>query len=52
MLLKEALRKDHDDLSSTTGDQINTLLASAAYNMKKWIRLKKEGILYLYLNKL
>jgi IS5 family transposase len=34
-------------LSGTAGDQINTLLAAAVYNMKKWMRLKKEEILNL-----
>jgi hypothetical protein len=34
-------------LKGTAGDQINTLLAAAAYNMKKWMRLKREEILNL-----
>ena len=34
-------------LSGTAGDQINTLLAAAAYNMKKWMRLKRQEILDL-----
>jgi IS5 family transposase len=42
------LKHDHrmlrNYLSGTAGDQINTLLAAAAYNMKKWMRLKKEEI--------
>ncbi|MCJ7448519.1 MAG: transposase [Bacteroidales bacterium] len=42
------LKHDHrmlrNYLSGTLGDQINTLLAAAAYNMKKWMRLKKEEI--------
>jgi len=42
------LKHDHrmlrNYLSGTAGDQINTLLAAAAYNMKKWMRLKREEI--------
>jgi hypothetical protein len=34
-------------LSGTAGDKINTLLAVAAYNMKKWMRLEKQKILTL-----
>jgi len=34
-------------LKGTAGDQINTLLAAAAYNMKKWMRLKRQEILSL-----
>jgi hypothetical protein len=34
-------------LSGTAGDKINTLLAATAYNMRKWMRLKKEEILNL-----
>jgi hypothetical protein len=34
-------------LSGTAGDQTNTLLAVAAYNMKKWMRLKQQEILNL-----
>ena len=44
------LKHDHrmlrNYLKGTAGDQINTLLAAAAYNMKKWMRLKKQEILY------
>ena len=29
-------------LSGTAGDQNNTLLAAAVYNMKKWMRLEKQ----------
>ena len=40
------LKQDHrmlrNYLSGSAGDQINTLLAAAAYNMKKWMRLKRE----------
>ena len=36
-------------LSGAAGDQINTLLAASAYNMKKWLRLKREEILSLIL---
>jgi IS5 family transposase len=42
------LKHDHrmlrNYLSGSSGDQINTLLAAAAYNMKKWMRLKREEI--------
>jgi hypothetical protein len=34
-------------LSGTAGDQINTLLAAAVYNMKKWMRLEKQKLLDL-----
>ena len=47
------LKHDHrmlrNYLSGTAGDQINTLLAAAAYNMKKWMRLEKQKILDLIL---
>ena len=36
-----------DYLSGTAGDKVNTLLAASAYNMKKWMRLKKKEILNL-----
>ncbi len=32
-------------LSGTAEDQMNTLLAAAAYNMKKWMRLEKQKLL-------
>jgi IS5 family transposase len=32
-------------LKGTAGDQINTLLAASAYNMMKWMRMKREEIL-------
>jgi IS5 family transposase len=45
------LKHDHrmlrNYLSGTAGDQINTLMAAAAYNMKKWMRLKKEEMINL-----
>jgi hypothetical protein len=34
-------------LSGTAGDQTKTLLAVAAYNMKKWMRIKQQEILNL-----
>jgi transposase, IS5 family len=44
------LKHDHrmlrNYLKGTAGDQINTLLAAAAYNMKKWMRLKRQEIFY------
>lgn len=33
-------------LSGVLGDKINTLLAASAYNMKKWMRLKRQEIIY------
>ncbi len=45
--LKHDHRMIRNYLSGTAGDQINTLLAAAAYNMKKWMRLKKEEMLNL-----
>ena len=45
--LKHDHRMIRNDLSGTAGDQINTLLAAAAYNMKKWMRLKRQEILSL-----
>jgi IS5 family transposase len=45
------LKHDHwmlrNYLSGSSGDQINTLLAAAVYNMKKWMRLKRQEILNL-----
>jgi IS5 family transposase len=45
------LKHDHrmlrNYLSGSAGDQINTLLAATAYNMKKWMRLEKQKILDL-----
>jgi IS5 family transposase len=45
------LKQDHrmlrNYLSGSAGDQINTLLAAAAYNMKKWMRLKREEMIDL-----
>jgi IS5 family transposase len=45
--LKHDHRMVRNYLSGTAGDQINTLLAAAAYNMKKWMRLEKQKILDL-----
>lgn len=45
------LKHDHrmlrNYLSGSAGDKINTLLAAAAYNMKKWMRLEKQKLLDL-----
>jgi len=42
------LKHDHrmlrNYLKGTAGDQINTLLAATAYNMMKWMRLKRQEI--------
>jgi IS5 family transposase len=46
--LKHDHRMIRNYLSGTAGDQINTLLAAAAYNMKKWMRLKRQEILRLF----
>ena len=47
------LKYDHrmirNYLSGTDGDKTNTLLAATAYNMKKWMGLKKEELLNLIL---
>jgi hypothetical protein len=44
------LKHDHrlmrNYLKGVAGDHINTLLAAAAYNMRKWMRLKREEILF------
>ncbi len=44
------LKHDHrmlrNYLKGTAGDQINTLLAASAYNMMKWMRLKRKEILF------
>ena len=44
------LKHDHrmlrNYLKGTAGDQINTLLAASAYNMMKWMRLKRQEILF------
>jgi IS5 family transposase len=47
--LKHDHRMIRNYLSGTAGDQINTLLAAAAYNMKKLMRLKQLEILNLIL---
>lgn len=47
------LKHDHrmlrNYLSGAAGDQINTLLAATAYNMKKWMWLKRDEIFSLIL---
>ncbi len=44
------LKHDHrmlrNYLKGTAGDQINTLLATSAYNMMKWMRLKRQEFLF------
>jgi IS5 family transposase len=45
--LKHDNRMIRNYLSGTAGDQTNTLLAAAAYNMMKWMRLKRQEILNL-----
>jgi transposase, IS5 family len=47
------LKHDHrmlrNYLKGVAGDQINTLLAAAAYNMMKWMRLKRQEFLFFLL---
>ena len=49
------LKHDHrmlrNYLKGTTGDQINTLLAASAYNMMKWMRLKRQELLFFLLRR-
>jgi transposase, IS5 family len=44
------LKHDHrmlrNYLKGTAGDKINTLLAASAYNMMKWMRMKRAEILF------
>ena len=47
--MKQDPRMMRNYLRGVAGDQINTLLAATAYNMKKWMRLKREEILSLIL---
>jgi IS5 family transposase len=46
--LKHDHRMIRNYLSGTAGDQTNTLLAAAAYNMMKWMKLKRQEILNLF----
>lgn len=50
--LKHDHRMIRNYLSGTAGDQINTLLASTAYNLRKWMRLKRAEILNLILRRI
>ena len=43
--LKYDHRMRRNYLKGVSGDKINTLLAAAAYNMMKWMRLKQQEIL-------
>jgi len=43
--LKHDQRMLRNYLKGTAGDKINTLLAASAYNMMKWMRLKRQEIL-------
>ncbi len=47
--LKYDYRMIKNYLSGSAGDKINTLLVATAYNIKKWMRLKREEILNLIL---
>jgi len=46
------LKHDHrmlrNYLKGAAGDKINTLLAAAAYNMMKWMRLKRAEFLFFF----
>jgi len=44
----DLLRVDY--LSGTAGDQISELLEASAYNVKKWMMLKREEALSLILH--
>jgi len=46
--LKQHHRMIRNCQSGTAGDQINALLVAAAYNMKKWMGLKRLEILSLF----
>jgi IS5 family transposase len=50
------LKHDHrmlrNYLKGTNGDKINTLLAGAAYNMKKWMAIKRDEILFALFQKI
>ena len=39
-------------LNGESGDQINVLLAAAAYNLRKWIRLRLDSFFVLFLKNL
>ena len=39
-------------LKGELGDQINVILAAAAYNLRKWIRLRLDSFFVLFLNNL
>jgi hypothetical protein len=41
--LKHDHRMPRNYLSGTAGNQINTLLAAAAYNMRKWMRWRNKN---------
>jgi len=44
--LKLDYRMLRNYLKGTAGDQINTLMAATAYNMMKWMRMRREEILF------
>ena len=44
--LKHDYRMLRNYLKGTAGDKINTLMAASAYNMMKWMRLKREEIIF------
>lgn len=49
-ILKHDHRMLRNYLIGTAWDKINTLLVAAAYNMKKWMRLKREELLKFILH--
>ena len=38
-------------LKGESGDQINVILAAAAYNLRQWIRLRLDSFFLLFLKK-
>lgn len=46
--LKHDFRMLINYLKGTNGDKINTLLAAAVYNMKKWMAIKKKEIIFAF----
>ena len=47
--LKQHFRMGKCYLKGELGDQINVILAAAAYNLRKWIRLRLDSFFVLFL---
>ena len=47
--LKQHFRMGKCYLKGESGDQINVILAAAAYNLRQWIRLRLDSFLVLFL---